>query len=141
MWNGDVITANRIPREKVRVLNLISRGAFGEVYAGTYNNERVAIKMLLSSTRRDIKLVSEFLTEAKLTASMEHPRIVACIGIAWDSLSDLCVVLEFMDGGDLRTLLSNYEKEGHPIGFDREKVTIALHVAHALTYLHSLDPP
>ncbi|EGZ23061.1 hypothetical protein PHYSODRAFT_324321 [Phytophthora sojae] len=126
---------------KLEVILSKDRGAFGEVYAGTYNNERVAIKMLLSSTRRDIKLVSEFLTEAKLTASMEHPRIVACIGIAWDSLSDLCVVLEFMDGGDLRTLLSNYEKEGHPIGFDREKVTIALHVAHALTYLHSLDPP
>eukprot|EP00644_Phytophthora_capsici_P011593 jgi/Phyca11/511235/fgenesh2_kg.PHYCAscaffold_79_\ len=27
------------------------------------------------------------------------------------------------------------------MGFDRNKVTIALHVAHALTYLHSLDPP
>ncbi|KAI9994428.1 hypothetical protein PInf_011056 [Phytophthora infestans] len=72
---------------------------------------------------------------------MEHPRIVACIGVAWDSLSDLCVVLEFMEGGDLRTLLESYEKSSHPVGFDREKVTIALHVCHALTYLHFLEPP
>ncbi|KAG6958133.1 hypothetical protein JG687_00009581 [Phytophthora cactorum] len=46
-----------------------------------------------------------------------------------------------MEGGDLRTLLDSYKKSNHPEGFDREKVTIALHVAHALTYLHSLDPP
>ncbi|POM68965.1 TKL protein kinase [Phytophthora palmivora] len=141
LWDDDNITANRIPREKVRVLKLISRGAFGEVYAGIYNDQQVAVKMLLQSTRRDIKLVNEFLREAKLTAMMEHPRIVTFIGIAWDSLSDVCVVLEFMDGGDLRTLLSNYEQDHHPIGFDREKVTIALHVCHALTYLHSLEPP
>ncbi|GMF36269.1 unnamed protein product [Phytophthora lilii] len=38
-------------------------------------------------------------------------------------------------------LLSNYEKARHPVGFNREKATIALHVAHALTYLHSLEPP
>ncbi|EEY65454.1 protein kinase, putative [Phytophthora infestans T30-4] len=97
--------------------------------------------MLLPSTRRDIHLVNEFLAEAKFAASMEHPRIVACIGVAWDSLSDLCVVLEFMEGGDLRTLLESYEKSSHPVGFDREKVTIALHVCHALTYLHFLEPP
>ncbi|KAG6967211.1 hypothetical protein JG688_00006416 [Phytophthora aleatoria] len=141
LWNDDIITANRIPREKVRIVNLISRGAYGEVYTGLFHDHQVAVKMLLPSTRRDIRLVNDFLAEAKLTASMEHPRIAACIGIAWDSLSDLCVVLEFMEGGDLRTLLDSYKKSNHPEGFDREKVTIALHVAHALTYLHSLESP
>lgn len=71
-------------------------------------------------------MVNEFLAEARLTACMEHPRIVTFIGVAWDSFSDLCVVLEFMNGGDLRTLLSNYDKDGHPVGFDREKVTPAV---------------
>ncbi|GMF28623.1 unnamed protein product [Phytophthora lilii] len=141
LWNDDIITANRISREKVRPLQLISRGAFGVVYAGIFNDEQVAVKMLLPSTRRDIKLVNEFLSEARLTACMEHPRIATFIGIAWVALSNLCVVMEFMDGGDLRTLLSNYEKARHPVGFNREKATIALHVAHALTYLHSLEPP
>ncbi|POM78212.1 TKL protein kinase [Phytophthora palmivora] len=76
-----------------------------------------------------------------MTASMDHPHIVTFIGVAWDSLSDLCVVLEFMDGGDLRTLLNKYEATKHPVGFDKQKTTIALHVCHALTYLHSLMPP
>ncbi|GMF35950.1 unnamed protein product [Phytophthora fragariaefolia] len=72
---------------------------------------------------------------------MDHPHIVSFVGVAWDSLSDLCVALEFMDGGDLRALLSKYEASKHPVGFDRQKTTIALQVCHALTYMHSLSPP
>ncbi|KAG1687473.1 hypothetical protein DVH05_005164 [Phytophthora capsici] len=140
LWDDDVITASRIPRERIHIGELLSRGAFGEVYAGIFNGQQVAVKMLLPGTRRDIRLVNDFLSEARLTACMEHPRIVTLIGVAWDSLSDLCVVLEFMEGGDLRTLLNNYEKARRPVGFNREKTTIALHVCHALTYLHSLEP-
>ncbi|KAG6610814.1 TKL/MLK protein kinase [Phytophthora cinnamomi] len=97
--------------------------------------------MLLPELRKSIKHVNDFLDEVRLLAMLEHPRIVHFVGIAWDSLSDLCAVLEYMEGGDLRALLASYEAQGHELGFDRTKVTIALHVAHALTYLHSLDPP
>ncbi|KAE9024424.1 hypothetical protein PR003_g514 [Phytophthora rubi] len=76
-----------------------------------------------------------------MTASMDHPRIVKLIGVSWDSLSDLWVVLELMNGGDLRTLLNKYERLQRPAGFDHKKATIALQVCHALTYLHSLMPP
>ncbi|ETK90641.1 TKL protein kinase [Phytophthora nicotianae] len=141
LWNDDVITAKRIPRDKVKMKKLLSRGAYGEVYTGRFNGQQVAVKMLLPSTRGNLQHVTDFLTEAKLTASMDHPHIVTFVGVAWDSLSDLCVVLEFMDGGDLRTLLNKYEAVKHPAGVDREKATIALHVCHALTYLHSLMPP
>lgn len=75
-----------------------------------------------------------------MIAGLEHTRIVEFIGVAWDSFNDLCVLSEFMAGGDLRVLLSYYdESESH--GFGYEKVKIALHVAHALTYLHSLELP
>ncbi|GMF35954.1 unnamed protein product [Phytophthora fragariaefolia] len=96
--------------------------------------------MLVAGYRDDLQHINAFLTEAKMTATMDHTRIVAFVGVAWDSLSDVCVVFEFMDGGDLRTLLDKYEASGHPVGFDRQKITIALHVTHALTYLHSLRP-
>ncbi|EGZ26971.1 hypothetical protein PHYSODRAFT_476596 [Phytophthora sojae] len=141
LWNDDVITAKRIARREIQVKNLISRGAFGEVYEGVFNDKRVAVKMLSPEIRGRIRYVNNFLAEAKLTASMEHPHVVHFIGVAWDTLSDLCVVMEFMEGGDLRSLLSEYEQSGHPVGIDREKATIALHVCHALTYLHSLAPP
>ncbi|RLN90343.1 hypothetical protein BBJ28_00023283 [Nothophytophthora sp. Chile5] len=141
LWNDDAIVTARVPRDRVRVDMLISRGAFGEVYSGLYDNQQVAIKMLLPETRKSVRDVNNFLAEAKMTAGMDHPRIVSFVGVAWNALSDLCVVLEYMDGGDLRTLLNKYEASRHPVGFDREKATIALHVCHALTYLHSLSPP
>lgn len=47
LWNDDVITAKRIPRDKVKVKKLISRGAYGEVYTGFFNGQQVAVKMLI----------------------------------------------------------------------------------------------
>ncbi|EGZ05702.1 hypothetical protein PHYSODRAFT_532919 [Phytophthora sojae] len=141
LWDDEVIATARIPREKVVVQHLLSRGAYGEVYAGLYNGQLVAIKMLLQENRRSVRHLNEFLAEVKRTALLDHPRIVRLVGVAWDSLTDLCGVLEYMEGGDLRALLDKLNVQGHHKGFDQEKVRIALHVAHALTYLHSLDLP
>jgi serine/threonine-protein kinase TNNI3K len=140
-WDDDTIVAARIPRDKVIIGNVISRGAFGEVYRGTYNSQPVAVKMLRADTRRSIPHVNAFMAEVKMAAGMDHPHIARFVGVAWDSLTDVCSVTEFMDGGDLKALLVRYEQQNRPTGFDRVKVKIALHVAHALTYLHSLDPP
>ncbi|RLN91930.1 hypothetical protein BBJ28_00021924 [Nothophytophthora sp. Chile5] len=140
LWDDEVIATARIPREKVVVDHLISRGGCGEVYFGLFNNQQVAVKMLLPETRKSVQHVNAFLAEVKLMAGLEHPRIVQFVGVAWDSLTDLCAVSEFMEGGDLRALLASYAAENRPVGFNRDKVTIALHVAHALTYLHSLAP-
>jgi serine/threonine-protein kinase TNNI3K len=141
LWRDETILGARVPREKVLVKRLISRGGYGEVYLGAYNRQRVAVKMLLPETRKSKEHRISFLAEMKLTATLEHPRIVRLVGIAWDSPNDLCALIEFVPGGDLRALLNKYGKEHRPRGFNYEKVKIASHVAHALTYLHSLDPP
>lgn len=48
LWDDDVmITAKRIPRDKLKVKKLLSRGAYGEVYSGVFNKQQVAIKMLI----------------------------------------------------------------------------------------------
>lgn len=140
LWTDHVITSKRIPRDKVVTLERISNGAFGVVYAGVYNGREVAIKMLLPASREKLHRVNEFLAEAKMTATMDHPHIVSFVGVAWDSLSDLCVVLEFMGGGELRTLLNKFEEDNHHVGLDRQKLSIALQVCHALSYLHSMMP-
>ncbi|KAE8912317.1 hypothetical protein PF005_g27985 [Phytophthora fragariae] len=141
LWDDDVITAKRIPRDKLKVKKLLSRGAYGEVYSGVFNRQQVAVKMLTPATRASIQHVNAFLAEAKMTAMMDHPHVMSFVGVAWVSLSDLCVVFEFMDGGDLRSLLDKYLTSKHSLGFVRQKATIALHICHALTYLHSLAPP
>ncbi|GMF42139.1 unnamed protein product [Phytophthora fragariaefolia] len=140
-WEDDFVVAARIPRDKVVVVQLLSRGGFGVVYSGLYGGRRVAVKMLLPETRRSMSHVVDLLAEVKMMASMEHAHIVEFIGVAWDSLTNMCVVTEFMAGGDLKALLTDYEEQKHSMGFNREKLKIALHISHALTYMHSLDPP
>ncbi|KAJ0392139.1 hypothetical protein P43SY_007321 [Pythium insidiosum] len=140
LWDDEAITAARIPLEKVCMGTLVNRGAFGEVYRGSYKGQTVAIKRLVPERRKNLKQIDSFLAEVKLMASMEHERIVRFIGVAWDSLTDLCVVTEYMSGGDLRALLAGFDEEARAHGFDTMKVKIALHVAHALTYMHSLSP-
>lgn len=105
------------------------------VYRGTYRGEAVAIKMLLPDARKTLRQINSFLSEIKMMAALEHPRIVRLVGVAWDSLADLCAVSEYMEGGDLRSHLNFMEwHERRPHGFDLEKARIALHVAHSLTY-------
>ncbi|OWZ15584.1 TKL protein kinase [Phytophthora megakarya] len=140
LWNDNIIIANRVPRDNVSVQNLICRGGFGEIYRGTYNREPVAIKMLFPEMRSDLKKVNSFLAEAKLMAGLVHPHIVRFVGVAWGSLTDLCVLSEFMEGGDLRALLKEYEAQNHPQGINYDKIRIAYQIAQALTYLHSLSP-
>ncbi|CEG43347.1 tkl protein kinase [Plasmopara halstedii] len=141
LWEDEIIVTARVPREKVILQDLISRGGYGEVYSAMFNEERVAVKMLLPEMRKSITHLNAFLAEVKLMATLNHERIVRFIGVAWDSLNDICVLSEYMQGGDLRTMLKTCEDNKTPQGIDRSKATIALHVAHALTYLHSLSPP
>jgi tRNA A-37 threonylcarbamoyl transferase component Bud32 len=140
LLNDAQIVAVRVPFDKVWIGEAISTGGYGEVYNGTYKGETVAIKKMLPEHRRDGHIVTKFLEEIKLMASLDHERIVRFVGVAWQSPSDICVLTEFMDGGDLRSLLKRYEDEHRAEGFDSTKLKIALHVAHAMTYMHSLQP-
>ncbi|GLE07426.1 hypothetical protein PINS_up017635 [Pythium insidiosum] len=44
-----------------------------------------------------------------------------------------------MAAATLRSALTEFAHQGRPVGFDAEKLKIATHIAHALTYLHSLE--
>ncbi|RLN98590.1 hypothetical protein BBJ28_00021646 [Nothophytophthora sp. Chile5] len=140
-WEDPEIQAARIPMEHLRVQQLINRGGFGEVFLGTYRGRAVAVKRLLPDRRKNMREVDAFVAEIKLMLSMDHPRIVGCLGVAWDAVTDISAVSEYMEGGDLRSVLVRFEQEEHRAhGFDDDKLKIALHVAEGLVYLHALDP-
>jgi hypothetical protein len=135
------LAAMRIPSSRVQIGEVVSQGGFGEVLRGVYRNETVAVKRLLASRSHDTNNIESFVKEIELTASLDHECIVRFIGVTWDVPANLCMVSEYMQGGDLRSLLVRYAREHHANGYDDGKLRIAVHVAHALTYLHSLDTP
>lgn len=141
IWRDPAVAAARVPFEEIRMRSLLCRGAFGEVFDGSFRGQRVAIKRLLPETRQNLESLEYFMLEVRMMASLSHVRVVTFLGVAWDAMKDLCIVTELMAHGDLRKVLQKWTQRGEPVGWrDPRKLRIAVHVAEALTYLHSLSP-
>ncbi|KAL3660821.1 hypothetical protein V7S43_014223 [Phytophthora oleae] len=65
LWRDEVITAMRIPMEKLTTTKLLSSGRYEEVYCGVYREETVAIKVLLLDKQKDLEQINAFLAELK----------------------------------------------------------------------------
>jgi serine/threonine-protein kinase TNNI3K len=139
IWNDPLVKSVRIPFKSVKINNSIAKGGYGEIYKGTYHERIVAVKKLLPENRRSLVYINQMFEEVKLMAMFEHPQIIEFIGVSWDAPSDVCIVTEFMDGGDLKSLLVQYDEEKRPMGFDAEKIRMAHEVSLAVVYLHTLD--
>ncbi|KAJ0395428.1 hypothetical protein ATCC90586_005048 [Pythium insidiosum] len=131
----------RIPFESISLTKRIGRGGFTEVFYGTHRGRDVVVKCLAHDQRWKPSQVERFQADIKSLVALHHERLVQVLGVTWDSQARLCVVSEFMAGGDLRSTLDRFYFQSRAIGFDRDKILIALHVAEALAFLHSREPP
>ncbi|GLE05408.1 hypothetical protein PINS_up014421 [Pythium insidiosum] len=118
------------------------------VYRGTMTSSttEVAIKRLEGATPAQ---TARWLSRLQvLVALPPHERLVRVLGVAVSSSSSstsasstsLCVVSEFIAGGDLRSMLDRFYFQSRAVGFDRDKIQIAMHVAEALAFLHAQSP-
>ncbi|KAG3011603.1 hypothetical protein PC123_g3307 [Phytophthora cactorum] len=128
---------NRIPYENLLFQTELSKGASGEVWICRYGGQQVAVKKLLHTKDQKAEDVQVFAEEIELTASMLHPHIVKFIGVAWNSLSNLSMVLEYVPRGNLRDYL---HKNSDLLSWARDRIYVAVAVAEALEYLHSRSP-
>ncbi|RLN62099.1 hypothetical protein BBP00_00004970, partial [Phytophthora kernoviae] len=140
LLNDPVIVTNRINHKEIKLGKCLSRGGFGLVFVGEYKNRQVAVKKIRPERSQDPNDVKAFLKEIILMAELHHPRIVEFIGVAWDNLKHLSAVSEFMEGGDLRYVLRSFKRQGRPLSWKNHKMTISLHIAEALEYLHTNKP-
>ncbi|OWZ20339.1 TKL protein kinase [Phytophthora megakarya] len=138
--NDPVIITNRLDHKLLKMGKCLSKGGFGLVFLGEYNGRRVAIKKIRPDRSVTTAEIEMFLKEIIMMAVLYHPRIVEFVGVAWDNLRHLAAVTEFMDNGDLRDVLYGYKLRGEQLSWESHKATIALHIAEALSYLHSLKP-
>lgn len=116
----------------------IGKGASGSVYRARDPklDRPVAIKTVryrFGQPGSDIIALKEKLYhEARSIAKLNHPNIVVIHDV--DEDHDLCfIVMEYLDGTDLRSLLDNE----HRVEWDRA-VTLMIQACNALSYAHSL---
>jgi serine/threonine-protein kinase len=92
----------------------------GTVYAGHLRgpshgfSRLVAIKRLHSQFARDPDFCTMFLDEARLTARIHHPNVVATLDVV-EADGELFVVMEYVEGQTLAKLLRDVSSRGETI--------------------------
>jgi predicted Ser/Thr protein kinase len=87
---------------------MIGSGQMGKVYraTNTTTNDKVAVKFLRKSFCRDQAAVSRFLQEARTVSRLQHDGIVRVDGVGQTPGGGYFIVMEYLDGPDLATLVA-----------------------------------
>src|SRR5215208_1272773 len=96
---GDVFAGHRIE-------GLAGRGGMGVVYRATELtlDRVVALKLIAPALAGDPDFRARFLRESRAAASIEHPNVLP-IYYAGELEDELYIVMRYVDGQDLRTLV------------------------------------
>jgi len=116
-----------------RIQSVLGRGAFGTVCLAhdTVLDRPVAIKELTLSEHAEESDAKRFLQEARTAGGLNHLNIVTVYALR-DRGSEVYLVMEYLAGGSLRTLL----KEGGALPVERA-VQIAADVCDGLAAAHA----
>eukprot|EP00005_Dracoamoeba_jomungandri_P002247 CAMPEP_0174261196 /NCGR_PEP_ID=MMETSP0439-20130205/11288_1 /TAXON_ID=0 /ORGANISM="Stereomyxa ramosa, Strain Chinc5" /LENGTH=703 /DNA_ID=CAMNT_0015345635 /DNA_START=49 /DNA_END=2160 /DNA_ORIENTATION=- len=109
----------------------IGCGSFGVVYKGTYKGVPVAVKEMFFSENEHIQRLID--REVQTLKGLTHPNIVSYMGFCVH-VTGTYLVTQYAEGGDLRTLL----KSNNPLSW-KERISIAMDVAKAMSFVHSED--
>ncbi|KAL7633469.1 UNVERIFIED_CONTAM: hypothetical protein RMT77_016002 [Armadillidium vulgare] len=106
------------PRHKVRVLEILGEGCFGQVWKcdamdlGVKGRRTVAVKTLKESAGQAEQ--NDLMQELKVLKSLSyHPNVVSLLGCCTEK-EPIFVILEYMVGGKLQSYLRSSRANGHP---------------------------
>jgi Tol biopolymer transport system component len=126
--------ATDLLHNRYKIISQLGEGGMGAVYLAldTALENQVAIKLNRS---RNPQATSQFMSEARLLASLRHPHLPRVIDYFMVG-QDEYLVMDYIPGEDLKALL---EKKG-PQPLD-VVIRWANQLGSALTYLHNQNPP
>jgi serine/threonine protein kinase len=128
------------PIDRYVVLEHLSEGGMGAIYvgkklgAGGFEME-VVLKQLLPEFTQQEEFIDLFLREAKLSATLDHANIVHTIDLVTAG-NEYFIVMEYLPGGDLRTLLKKAKRRGKRFT-PAAAIYISREVLSALSYAHA----
>jgi serine/threonine protein kinase len=110
-------------------------GGMSHVYRArdTVIGRTVAVKILTEQGCEDPEAKARFLAEARMAGNISHDNVLSIYDFGEDESHHPFMVMEFLRGEDLRHAIKN----GHT-GDTTAKLKIALQVARALQYIHTV---
>lgn len=124
--------------ERYRVNALLGVGGMGAVFDAEHllMRKRVAIKLLLPDVSQSGEIVARFEREAMAAANIDHPNVVAATDFGKLPDGSFYLVLEFVEGRNLRQLLAYGALPPNRALHIVEQIASALTKAHALGIVH-----
>jgi tRNA A-37 threonylcarbamoyl transferase component Bud32 len=115
----------------LEILDLLGQGGMGAVYKARQSklDRIVAVKVLPAEWGKDPAFAERFAREAKALARLSHPHVVAVHDFG-ESDGLFYLVMEYVDGANLRNILANGGLEPH------EALAIVPQICDALQYAH-----
>uniref|UniRef100_A0A668A8P8 Rho-associated protein kinase 1 n=1 Tax=Myripristis murdjan TaxID=586833 RepID=A0A668A8P8_9TELE len=127
----------RMKAEDYEVVKVIGRGAFGEVQLVRHKATRKVYAMKLLSKFEMIKRSdSAFFWEERDIMAFANSAWVVQLFFAFQDDRYLYMVMEYMPGGDLVNLMSNYDVPEKWARFYTAEVVLALDGIHAMGFIH-----
>src|SRR4051812_17841684 len=132
-------------KPQYKVLERLGGGGQAEVFRGMSESmqgfkKAVAIKRVLPNLTSNQQFVAMFLDEAKLSLFLQHANVVQVFDISKAEDGTYFLVMEFVDGCDLKALISYYQNAGRLM-----EIGLALYLmiesAKGLHYAHMLENP
>jgi serine/threonine-protein kinase len=122
----------RVVGGRYRLLAPVGSGASSQVYVATDTRlaRRVAVKVLHPMLAADRAFLRRFRAEARLAASLDHPHVMRVFDWGEEAAGPY-LVLEFLGGGSLRSLLDTGARLSHS-----QVVMVGAQAASGLAYAH-----
>jgi serine/threonine protein kinase len=128
------------PIDRYVVLEYLAEGGMGAIYLGKKMGaggfeKQVVLKQLLPEFTRQPEFIDLFLREARLSATLDHANIIHTIDLVTAG-QDYFIVMEYLDGADLRTLLRRSKKRRRQFSA-AAGIYVARELLSALSYAHN----
>ncbi len=128
------------PLAGLEILGVLGQGGMGKVYLARQMglDREVAVKMVTPSAAGDPMFLERLEREAKLMARLSHPNIVTVHQLAHFGEDGAAIVMEHVDGGNLRDQLARFP-QGLPVEDAlrwTKEIASALGAAHAAGVVH-----
>jgi serine/threonine-protein kinase len=127
------------------LLEQIAVGGMAEVFKGRVVaaegfEKLVAIKRILPDLAEDERFVKMLLTEARIHSALSHRNIVQIHDLGVSEQGEYFIVLEYVEGYDLRVIMEQIHGAGEIIP-EALSLHIAAEIAQALHFAHELRGP
>jgi serine/threonine protein kinase len=132
-------------RDRYTITERLDHGGMAEVFRGVAESmegfkKNVAIKRILPNLTKNQKFVSMFLDEARLSLFLQHANIVQVFDISRTPDNAYFLVMEFVDGCNLKGLIERQKQKNKRIDVGHT-IYLMIECCKALHYAHSLEHP